>query len=86
MMKLLTSAAYLAICNAEGAGEGWNWEKMTTSQAFDGKDYGTNRHFDNNYFAMLMGTGGVDFRAIHQSKTMPKVGLTSMEKVKEKET
>lgn len=59
----------------------WNWDDAATSRAFSGADYATPTHFDTNYFAALIGTNGHDGVVLHPKQTMPKVGLTSMEKV-----
>lgn len=80
MMKILCSA-FVAGVVAEGSENQWDWDKMTSSHTVSGKEFGTFAHFDNNYMAMLMGTGGQDFKALHQQKNMGHVGLTSMEKV-----
>ena len=59
----------------------WNFDDFATSRAFSGADYGSPTHFDTNYFAALIGTNGHDPAILHPKSTMPKVGLTAMEKV-----
>jgi len=80
----LGAVAALVGVNAEAAagGNSWDWNQMTASRNFNGPStYGTFSHFDSTYMMSLMGTNGQDDPVLHAHRQMPKVALTSMEKV-----
>lgn len=57
------------------------WDKMVQSRGYDGTMANSFKHFDNTYMMTLMGTNGVDPPVLHQHHELPRVGLSSMEKV-----
>jgi len=71
-----------AEAGASANGANWNWDQMTSSRSFNGpSDYSTFKSFDTTYMMALVGENGQDRNVLHQAHTLPKVGLTSMEKV-----
>lgn len=84
MMLASVACMFASGVEALGAGDqsGWDWKTMTASRSFNGpSDYGDFKHFDSTYMMTLMGTNGEDPSALHTARHLPRVGLTSMEKV-----
>lgn len=67
--------------DASAGGSNWDWKTTTQSRSFSGDDKNTLKYFDANYMMALVGTNGVDQTVLHAKSQMPKVALTSMEKV-----
>merc|ERR1719197_185044 len=82
MTKFFGAAAIIALADGAADASSWDWKTMTSSRTFNGpSDYGDFKHFDSTYMMTLMGTNGEDPAALHANRQLPKVGLTSMEKV-----
>jgi len=78
----LKASALCAVVVAEGdEGSRWDWNSMTESRTYNGADASTFQHFDVNYMMGLVGENGHDAPVLHQSRQIPKLGLSSMEKV-----
>jgi len=80
MFKTLITSSLAAVASADDKAN-FDWNQMASSRSSNGADYGTFMHFDTNYMAMMLGTHGKDGTVLHQANQLPKVGLTSMEKV-----
>jgi len=82
LTKFLAGVTFLSGADGAADASSWDWKTMTSSRTFNGpSDYGDFKHFDSTYMMTLMGTGGEDPSALHSQRHLPKVGLTSMEKV-----
>ena len=74
-------ASLIAGAFAESSNNQWIWDDKVKSRTVDGGDYATFKHFDTDYTAILLGTGGLDRKVLHQQQPIGKVGLSSMDKV-----
>jgi len=81
MIKSGVTALAVVHAAAEAGAESWDHDQMSQSRTFDGAEAGGFQHFDANYMMGLVGTNGEDPLIVHPHKSMPKIGLTSMEKV-----
>lgn len=84
--KIIVSSLAVACADMDAKAAGGNnanfdWNSMAGSRTYNGQEYGTFMHFDTNYMAMMLGTHGHDGPVLHGKNVLPKVGLTSMEKV-----
>jgi len=86
-MSAFAKVTFAAVCASASAtdtsieaGNSWNWNQMSESREFS-SDWKTFQHFDTNYMMGLIGTNGHDDLAVHNSRPLPKIGLSSMEKV-----
>jgi len=66
--------------DASAGGNKWNWGAMTQERTSSGGQKAFT-HFDSTYMMALMGTNGQDEPILHKTTQMPKIGLTSMERV-----
>jgi len=81
-MKNVLIASLASGVSADAEAGQWNWNQMTSSRSFNGpEDYSTFKSFDTTYMMALVGENGQDSTVLHKAHHLPKVGLTSMEKV-----
>lgn len=80
-MSVFLKLSFAAVASATVETQNWNWNTMAQRRDMSGTDWKSFKSFDTNYMMGLVGTGGQDEPIVHSSHAMPKIGLTSMEKV-----